>query len=56
MVEACLAVVNNMDEESSKYVVARPINAELWFWGSYDNEDEAVNAARLMNGIVLERV
>lgn len=56
MVEACLVVVNNTDEETEKYIVARPIDSELWFWGSYDNEEEAIKVAKLMDGIVVEKV
>ena len=40
-----------------KYVVARVVNAELWFWGSYDDKDKADRAAReLENGVVVTKV
>lgn len=46
MVEACLVVVNNTDEETEKYIVARPIDSELWFWGSWDDEAKALEVAK----------
>ena len=40
-----------------KYVVARIVNSELWYWGSYDDKVKADRAAReLENGVVVTKV
>ena len=50
------AKVNNLPDDSKKYVVARLIDGEFWFWGSYENEDRAKQAAKDIGGVVLENV
>lgn len=49
--------VNNTSRSSyeNKFVVARLVNGELWFYGMYETEEEA-NRVRdeFPNGIVLE--
>lgn len=51
-------IVNGMPEEHERYVVAIVVGSsvnELWYWGSWDNKEEADNAAKdLWNGIVVE--
>lgn len=56
MVGACLAAVNNMPNEIEKYVVARCVSCELWFYGSYEKESQAAEIAKFIDGIVVERV
>jgi hypothetical protein len=45
--------VNNLPDEPKRYVVARVIAGELWFWGSYEDEDRAKQAAKEIEGVVL---
>lgn len=56
MVGACLAAVNNMPNEIEKYVVARCVSCELWFYGSYEKESQAAEIAKFIDGIVVERI
>lgn len=52
-----MAEVNNIPNETSRFVVARFVANELWYWGSWDNLEEAKRVAEeLENGIVVERV
>ena len=46
--------VNNLPDEPKRYVVARVIDCGLWFWGSYDDEDKAKQAAKEIEGVVLD--
>lgn len=50
------AKVNNLPDEPKRYVVARVIDGEFWFWGSYEAEDRAKQAAGEIDGVVLENV
>ncbi len=52
------AKVNNLPKEVEKYVVARidDDSRELWYWGTWTEEDDAVRAAKKLEGIVLERM
>ena len=47
--------INNLPKyaEDKKYIVAREIEGELWFWGAYDDLDKAVNAATEIRGQLL---
>lgn len=57
MGKQCLAEVNNLPDEIDKYVVARVCDGELWFWGTWDDKDEAENVVNdVENGIVLRRI
>lgn len=48
--------VQNVPEITNKYIVARLVDGVLWYWGSWENFDDAFNAAvELENGIVVER-
>lgn len=47
-----LAVVKNMPLDVHDYIVARVFEGELWYWGSWDDHDEATKAAREVGGIV----
>ncbi len=49
------ATVFNTPNDIEKYVVAKAVCGELWFWGSWDNFDDAYFVARKFdNGCVLE--
>lgn len=48
--------VYNCPKDADKYIVARLSNGELWFWGSYEDELEAIEVAEeFENGLVVER-
>lgn len=50
------AEVCNLPNNADKYIVARLVANELWYWGSWDKKDVATRAAEeFSNGIVLER-
>lgn len=54
----CQVKVNNVPDNPCKYIVARydSNSLSLWFWGSWDDKQEAGIAAEEITGIVLERV
>lgn len=48
--------INNLPENPKRYVVAQYcIDAGYWFWGSYDNEEDARYVAREVGGEVFDR-
>ena len=52
----CKLRINNMPlHDLDKYIVARVDGTELWYYGTYDNEDMAYRVAdEIGNGIVVE--
>ena len=52
----CKLRINNMPfHDLDKYIVARVIETELWYYGTYNNEDMAYRVAEeIGNGIVVE--
>lgn len=46
--------LNNANNVSEKYIVARECDSELWFWGEYDNRQKAEITAKQIGGIVVE--
>lgn len=52
--------VNNTPspEDTLEYVVARwsKDTSGLWYWGSWDNEAQANEIAKMIDGIVVRRV
>ncbi len=48
--------INNMAEyaKNRKYIVAREIEGELWFYGAWDDRDQANEAALEIEGITVE--
>ena len=46
--------VNNLPASHKQYVVARRVNGELWFWGSYDDRDKANYTALNVGGEVID--
>lgn len=47
--------VNNVAKyaESKRYIVARSLDGELWFWGAWDDEEKAKQAAAEIDGVVV---
>lgn len=49
----CKVIVRNVPEHAEKYIVARVNEGSLWYWGSWDNKDDAEESARNVEGIVV---
>lgn len=47
--------INNLPKVVYKYVVARVCDGEWWFWGTWDEQEPAVNAALEVKGYVFKR-
>lgn len=48
--------IYNVPRTAERYIVARYSNGELWYWGSYEDESEAIEVAdEFENGLVVER-
>ena len=59
MAELYQVEVNNVPDDALEYVVARYDNVtqSLWFWGSWDKENEArKKALEVGNAIVVRRI
>lgn len=50
--------INNLPEEVEDWVVARYSSQtrDLWYWGSWDNEAQAKEVAKLIDGLVVRKV
>ena len=46
--------VNNLPMSYEKFVVARVVDNELWYWGSWENEADAQSVATAIDGVVVE--
>ena len=48
--------VNNVPEYAKdyKYIVCTTSDKELWFWGAYNDFDDALQAARERFGVIIE--
>lgn len=47
--------INNVPDYAKKgFIVARSDGAELWFFGCYDTEDDAIRVCKEINGIYVE--
>ena len=47
--------VNNLDAEHERYVVARLVDGELWYWGSWPERDAAWRVAESFdNGVLVD--
>ena len=51
--------INNMTpdciNENTKYIVARLVDDELWYWGSYEDIERSETAAKqFTNALILE--
>lgn len=47
--------VNNMPTNCNKYVIARPVDGELWYFSSFDDKEQAIKIARDLDAVVAER-
>ena len=48
--------INKVPKNTERFIVARLVMNELWYWGSWDTKEAADRvAAQFDNGIVLER-
>lgn len=54
--ERVKVTINNLpDYQLSRYIVARVADGKLWFWGTWEDREEAERvAAELGNGVVVE--
>lgn len=48
--------IKNVDKDCKRYVVARESDGILWFWGSWDDKEEAQKVANEVKGILCERI
>lgn len=49
-----IATVNNVTPGKSKFVVARDVEGEFWYFGRWDGYGDALNVAQdIGNGVVL---
>lgn len=47
--------VNNLDAEHERFVVARVVDGELWYWGSWNTDEAAIRVAQQFdNGVVVD--
>lgn len=51
--QTCKVTVHNVPEHAEGYIVARLSNNALWYWGCFENEDDAVECARNVEGVVV---
>ena len=56
--QLCQVIVNNTPVETKDYIVARfdAHTRQLWYWGSWDNEPQANEIAKMVDGIVVRRM
>lgn len=45
--------VQNLPATHKTYVVARPCDGDLWYWGSWDSEETAHTIANEVGGVVV---
>lgn len=53
--QLCQVTVNNMPKDADEYVVARwdKDTSALWFYGSWDNKEQAQEISKMIDGIVV---
>ena len=52
--EGTVTILNVPPYAEGKYIVAKAVYGELWFWGAWDNEADAEDVAKeFENGIVV---
>lgn len=58
MAELFQVEVNNVPKDSKEWIVARwsPVSHDLWFSGSWANELQAREIAKMIDGVVVRRV
>jgi len=50
--------INNVPEYTEEWIVARvePGTRLLWYWGSWDDEAQAHEIAKFIDGVVVRRI
>lgn len=54
--QICKVTVRNVPEHAEGYIVARVSDGSLWYWGCWDDEDEAEECASNVDGVVVRKV
>ncbi len=56
--QECKVTVHNVPEHAEGYIVARVYTKDgsLWYWGCFDNKDNAEECAGNVGGIVARKV
>jgi hypothetical protein len=49
-----LNLVKNVPMDVKRFVVARIVGREAWFWGSWDDENKAREVASEIGGVVVD--
>ncbi len=47
--------INNVPEDTERYIVARIVEGEMWYWGSWKEKHDAETTAKEIDGIVIEK-
>ena len=51
----CSVEIHNVTGVPDAYIVARCSNGQLWYWGTWENENEALSVAeKLGNAVVVK--
>lgn len=51
-----IVAILNTPDETSRYIVSRLVEGNLWYWGSWDDPKEAIRVAKTFeNGMVIEK-
>ena len=45
--------IYNLPENVKEWIVTKEVDGDLWFWGTFDNEEQARVAAINLDGIVI---
>ena len=46
-------LINNLPTDHKRFVVAQIIDGDYWFWGSWDNKDDAQRAiSEMPDGVI----
>lgn len=53
--ETKMTHINNLPRTVRAWIVAREVDGELWFWGSWDSREAAQAAAWDIGGVVVSR-
>ena len=47
--------IYNLPDAFEAYVVAREVDGDLWFWGSWDRITDAYNASKAIGGAIFPK-